>query len=65
MEKKIGISLSVLLLGFVVSYILTSAFAHYGINTSSLITGLLIVCVTVSLISLFEKIFPGRPEEAN
>lgn len=65
MEKKIGISLSVLLLSFVVSYILTSAFAHYGINTSSLITGLLVVCVTVSLISLFEKIFPERSEEAN
>ncbi|MFC9541143.1 hypothetical protein ACFTQ7_14805 [Lysinibacillus sp. NPDC056959] len=65
MDNKIGIYLSVLLLGFVVSYILTSAFAHYGINTSSLITGLLVVCVTVSLISLFEKIFPGRSEAAN
>ncbi len=30
MEKEKGISLSVLLLGFVVSYILTSVFAHYG-----------------------------------
>lgn len=65
MEKKIGISLSFLLLGFVVSYIITSAFAHYGMNTSSLVTGLLVVGVSVSLISLFEKIFPGKSEAAN
>ncbi|WP_273123267.1 hypothetical protein ACNRWW_11275 [Metabacillus sp. HB246100] len=64
MEKKIGIFVFVLLLSFVVSYILTSAFAHYGLNTSSLITGLLVVSVTVSLISLLEK-FLLRSEASN
>ncbi|APH04848.1 hypothetical protein [Bacillus weihaiensis] len=64
MEKKIGIYVFVLLLSFVVSYLLTSAFAHYGLNTSSLITGLLVVCVTVSLISLLEK-FLLRSEASN
>lgn len=64
MGKGMGI-LSILLLSFVMSYILTSAFAHYGINTSSLITGFLIVGATFSLVTLFEKIFPGRPKEAS
>ncbi|MER2010107.1 MAG: hypothetical protein ABS939_21960 [Psychrobacillus sp.] len=50
----------VVLLSFVISYILSSAFAHYGLNTTNLITGFIIIGLTLSAVSLFGKLFPEK-----
>ncbi|WP_169360015.1 hypothetical protein [Psychrobacillus sp. BL-248-WT-3] len=50
----------VVLLSFVISYILSSAFAHYGLNTSNLITGFIIIGLTLSAVSLFGKLFSEK-----
>ncbi|NME06298.1 hypothetical protein HF876_10620 [Psychrobacillus sp. BL-248-WT-3] len=43
-----------------ISYILSSAFAHYGLNTSNLITGFIIIGLTLSAVSLFGKLFSEK-----
>ncbi|MER2263375.1 MAG: hypothetical protein ABS934_15320 [Psychrobacillus sp.] len=55
----------VVLLSFVFSYILSSAFAHYDLNTTNLITGFIIICLTLSAVSLFGKLFPEKPVGEN
>lgn len=56
MDKKINV-IFIVLLSFVVSYIFSSAFAHYGLDTIILITGFVIIFLTLSAVTLFEKLF--------
>ena len=59
MDKKSNI-LFVMLFGFVISYIFSAAFAYYGFNTTNLFTGFIIIGLTFSAFTLFERIFPKK-----
>ncbi|MEK4908348.1 hypothetical protein [Niallia sp. FSL M8-0099] len=62
MGKKTSL-IFVVFLSFVISYIFSAAFAHYGLNTTNLITGIIIVCLTISAVTLFGKLFPEKTVE--
>ena len=49
--------LFLMLLGFAISYIFSSAFAYYDLSTTNLLTGIIIVGLTFSIVSLVVKLF--------
>ncbi len=62
MINKKGNILSLMLYAFVISYLLSSAFNKYGLETNTIISSILIIVSTVIVVGLITKIFLSKQE---
>ncbi|API93510.1 hypothetical protein BKP57_17860 [Virgibacillus sp. 6R] len=58
--RKLGELLSLLLFSFIVSYLLSSAFNKYGLETNTILSSFFIVASTVASIEFIYKFFLSK-----